>query len=508
MPRRIISSALGVVTLLCIALAWSGAMPPFVNGWPHDDQAGHDHEAIIDDADDARDEMDTDRPGDCDEEECNSQEEREERDDDADEEEHEQESRDAAEEEDNDDGEDDAAMHDAEDESDDEGEREPDDDAKVVDDDRDDEDDAKADDPDDDRDSSRLDAAAQEGTAGTVQPQGGDFGGDTFGGVALGGFGGGAMLPASAMPSKRFVQGMHCIVSWSEKNDTLWGYSDKLGKWTRRKVSRQKSLVPTVGTYVAVFQGDDRLYAYSSSTGRWDELKTTAVPFVHQEKVIVEANDKVYIFADSSGRWTSPNDSLENDDDGTGPGDAPTGRSGGGRRRMSGFGPGGMFGGMNPMQILTGPRDELPPLLSAAGHPLELVDNDGELIAIDPETRSRTPAQELLASLKAQSDGAETQAAGAAAELRKARKRQGDDAPAIRELRDALQKSVGDAFEIRQRAQRLEAEVLRMRLQQVDQRLIDRHRLKQNIIDRRLQELIDGNLQWNEAKGERGASAP
>lgn len=64
-----------------------------------------------------------------------------------------------------------------------------------------------------------------------------------------------------------------------------------------------------------------------------------------------------------------------------------------------------------------------------------------------------------------------------------------------------LRESVGKAFAARQTLQRLEAELLRDRLRQVDVRLQDRDRLRDRIIQRRVEELTNSNLDW-------GASEP
>ncbi|MSR58326.1 MAG: hypothetical protein EXS05_11730 [Planctomycetaceae bacterium] len=436
--RKITSPALGVAIVLCIALAWSGAIAHFVSGKPpaiDDAVIETDDEVMKDEAEDRADDDDNeaDEPAEADEE-------------------HEGEGDD-----------DQTAKNQSENES------EPDDEEETKADAREDSDDTNRDESekpatgDGDRTKADADAAGKS----KLGSGGSGFGGGNPGAFGGGGFGpdsgGGSMLPASAMPSKRYVEGMHLIVAWSEKHDTLWGYSDSLGKWTRLKIPRQKTLVPTVGMSVAVFQADKRLFAYSPTTGRWGELKTTAVPTVSLAKVLVEDNQKVFIFADSTGRWSSPNDSLDDD-----------------------------------REVQSGASRSIP-LVDSAGNSIELVDadNGGELDAVVAETSARTPAKEVLAALKARADQADGETARAAAKLRQARERLRDDDPQIVGLKSSLKDLVREAFERRQQTQRLEAEILRHRLRQVDNRLLDRDKLKLQIIDRRLQELMNSNVRWD-----------
>ena len=109
------------------------------------------------------------------------------------------------------------------------------------------------------------------------------------------------------------------------------------------------------------------------------------------------------------------------------------------------------------------------------------------------ETSERVSAADLLESLKGRSADAERAVANSTSDYRQSRQRSGEKAPATIELKSRLATSVAEAFERRQQAQRLEAEILRVKLQRVDARLMERERSKNGIISRRVDELVESS---------------
>ncbi|HEY2251190.1 MAG TPA: hypothetical protein VGH74_09025, partial [Planctomycetaceae bacterium] len=130
--------------------------------------------------------------------------------------------------------------------------------------------------------------------------------------------------PGNPFPAlKLYAEGGHVILKQSEAGDTLWGYSEKLGKWTKLAIPKGKDLLtPVVGVTVGGFwdEAGGRLFAYSSSTGRWAELKSSGVPTTSSNKIMVQDQDRVFIFSDVNGRWSSNTDAADSQPVGNLPG--------------------------------------------------------------------------------------------------------------------------------------------------------------------------------------------
>jgi uncharacterized protein (TIGR03067 family) len=338
----------------------------------------------------------------------------------------------------------------------------------------------------------RSSGKSKKGAPGAGQPMGG-MGSPMPGSMGPGAMGPGAMGPGAmgsgsmgpggmgsgmgmaANPPrglKLYAEGGHVILKQSDGGDVLWGYSEKLGKWTRLAIPKGKDLLaPIVGDTVGVFWGEDHVYAYSSTTGRWGELATSASPIVSFHKVAIRDHDKISVFSDVSGRWASTSD------EGDEPPEQPSATD-----------------NHNP------PADVRPnPLVDTAGRGVVIgdFDNDGRLDLFVTGTSEKLKAADLLKSLQEQCREAERQTIQAAASYRQTRQRLGDKDPNTRELEVKLARLVQESFDRRQQAHRLEAEILRRRLQRVDDRLSDRERLKSQIIQHRLEELQNTNVRWD-----------
>lgn len=351
------------------------------------------------------------------------------------------------------------------------------------------------------------------------------------------GAGGGSLAPAF-IPSGLYTQGRNVIVARNEAGDMLWGYSDTLGKWTQHGVATSGKPLqpPTVGDTFGIYWNGERAYAYSArmgrwseissrngkpigppaisfsmasfrgegsvigyspTTGRWDELRTTVDQVqLQSDKIVVEDQGQVHVFSDATGRWSSTGDSA----------------------------PGG--GNAPDVNLLSPFERSARPLVDAAGRPIDLVDRDngelGVVVAGSPQRsdimeydgtgktyevrRTLSSAGDLLRALRAQTAETERETNKLVDAYRAALASKNDQAAA--QARTQLETHVRQTFERRQNAQRLEAEILRHRLQQVDTRLEQREGLKDRIIERRTQELLSPELNWGNEQGGLGRTAP
>ncbi len=92
----------------------------------------------------------------------------------------------------------------------------------------------------------------------------------------------------------------------------------------------------------------------------------------------------------------------------------------------------------------------------------------------------------------------EQQAAAAAARFRQEQSRLDPDHPELKQLKDALRNSVQRAFDARQQLQLTEIKQMRMKLAQLESRIAARERIKDAIIDHRVDELLNPDLRWDE----------
>ncbi len=276
---------------------------------------------------------------------------------------------------------------------------------------------------------------------------------------------GGGFMPNAGFGSKNFVQGKNVGLMQNEERDKLWGYSVPLGKWTGLTIPKtEQRLTPTVNFDVGAFATGGRVYAFSSKTGRWDVLKTNAICNVHPEQIVVDDEGKIHIFSNVTGRWSSTDD-LSDD-----------------VIRSSSD---------DPISDVAREEPRSRSLFDDRGRRIVLgiIDRNGDLDVLVPETSERVSAGDLLESLKARVADADREVAQRAALVRGGA---GDQA-SLAELKSRLEQSIREAFDRRQQAQRLEAEILRVKLQRVDSRLLEREQSKDGIISRRVKELLEGS---------------
>ncbi|HUE17330.1 MAG TPA: DUF1559 domain-containing protein [Planctomycetaceae bacterium] len=151
--------------------------------------------------------------------------------------------------------------------------------------------------------------------------------------------------------------------------------------------------------------------------------------------------------------------------------------------------------------------DELETLLQAIDRPgrarrPQARNKRGDVSAVDegespvPPAAGESPPQSIRALRRAFSQR-DAQAARIAATVAGQRQSPGPH-PAARELRQ----QVAAAYEARRQLQLAEVDWLRQRLARIERELTERERIKNQIIDRRVEELLNPGLQWDPSQGE------
>ena len=130
----------------------------------------------------------------------------------------------------------------------------------------------------------------------------------TSGSLLTQGGGGFELTPKSG----RQVQSDGVVITWSEKNDELRGFSTKIGDWDVISIEPQERIIPIVGDTVAAVRIGDSIAAFSGEKGWWDVIELSkdskAIPVLFHSHVQIEENGHLYTFAAEKGRWTSPTD--------------------------------------------------------------------------------------------------------------------------------------------------------------------------------------------------------
>jgi len=126
------------------------------------------------------------------------------------------------------------------------------------------------------------------------------------------------LLGVPSIPTTEYLAGTDVIVSWSEKGewsekaDAVWGFCTSTCKWTKQELqpAAEQELAPLVSGSLAALQVAHAIYAYGAQTGRWDILRLPPdrkpQVSIHADMVLVTDGQDVYTFANSAGRWSSP----------------------------------------------------------------------------------------------------------------------------------------------------------------------------------------------------------
>ncbi len=324
--------------------------------------------------------------------------------------------------------------------------------------------------------------------------------------------GGGSGMPGgfpSQIGSSRQIVGGDVMITWSENNDELRGFSNSLGDWEILPMEKQQLIRPIVGGgAVAAVRLDDSIAAYSGTKGWWDVLPLSkgnlASPVVDNDLVKIEDNGHLYTFSAAKGRWTSPTDPeyqtitqqivLGN-------------RNGGGKtkseidawfaslpkykaravsvnfnRGLQGMAAtilGDRLSLFN--ELVAKIKSVVDSSVDEFSRASQGVTNEG----ISSDTQSvpsqATDLEPRLAKLRDELDQLEKSVATSAV----AKQSDADETSRQAELR----KKVEQAFDTRQQLQGLEAQRMRLKLQMIETNLEARQKDRQSIVDRRIEQL-------------------
>ena len=299
----------------------------------------------------------------------------------------------------------------------------------------------------------------------------------------------------------RVVQGGSIMITWSENNDELRGFSNTLGEWEILKIAKQDSIIPIVAGDVAAVRIGDSIAAFSGVKGWWDVIPlsndSAAQPIVSNDLVQIENNGHLYTFAAAKGRWTSPTDTelqsasselrLQN-----------------GFKLQQSQRLDEWFNSL-PRYKARGIVFNFPPLLrahvsihTARRSWLKEAEDKLNELAAQPEP---TTSSEALANSSSGSDdapGLECRIASLREELLSLDRDVNPDAEdadqdaKTREARrQALRKLVEKTFDLRQELQRLEAQRMKLRLKSIAENLDARDKNREEIIQHRVNEMLD-----------------
>ena len=363
-------------------------------------------------------------------------------------------------------------------------------------------------------------------------------------------------LPDGAIPSGRYVASRNVIITWSKEFDVAWGFSKSVGKWARQELSPPAkgppSDAPIVSNDLAVWQVGSTLYAFSGAVARWDVLKLAEdhqsatnsagpswatisrsgkfgskyygysgktgrwdvlqLPAGHSPRVIVsndlarilDGND-LYTFAASTGRWTSPQgkeSAIE-----TPPVDDAEKVQVYSLRNARAEDIGKLVWQLYSREGLSVVADPRTNSLIARG-PEKLLSIVHALLTrldekLDTATSSGTstglPHAEVsgqVAERAKEYDAKEQQAAKLAQQLRDAK---GLEPTEKSKLNGELRRAVVQSFAARQKFHEAEVAQLAARIRGIEQTISARQKIANQIIDRRVQDLLDPNLQWDQS---------
>lgn len=111
----------------------------------------------------------------------------------------------------------------------------------------------------------------------------------------------------------RVAESESIIITWSENNDELRGYSSSRAGWETLRIEKQNAIVPIVRSNVAAIRIGQSIAAFSGINSWWDVIQlsndSVALPTVSNDLVQIEDNGHLYTFSAAKSRWTSPTDS-------------------------------------------------------------------------------------------------------------------------------------------------------------------------------------------------------
>lgn len=328
-------------------------------------------------------------------------------------------------------------------------------------------------------------------------------------------------LPASGSQA-RMVIANNVMVSWSEAKDVAWGFSKALGKWAEQKLDPPATDTPPIVSHdLAVWRVGSSYYGFSGIAGRWDVLRLpenhTPPPVLDDAFARVHDGDDLHTFAASTGRWSSPKNArsaaesepIENPIKVFQLRNAKAAAAERVIRELLGDRLASMaVDERTNSLIISSPRRatraDADQLLAIVNALLMKLDEPGE----GTTTSSTTPAAHpAIPDLKGRYTAQDEAAAAIAREIRDLRSAPEAHKLRIEELTQKLRRAVADAFGARQQLQQAEAAQLQERIASIRKDLQTRQKLSDQIIDRRVQDLLNPDLQWDSRRGPGGAGS-
>lgn len=319
--------------------------------------------------------------------------------------------------------------------------------------------------------------------------------------------------PQSGSITRRVISD-NVMITWSEARDVAWGFCKSLGTWARQEIHppakepQVGAAGPVVGDDLAVWQVGPTYYAFSGQVGRWDVLQLaeghTPPPLVDADYALVHDGDEVHTFAASTGHWTSPTGStpklaITTTDDGNIKVFTLKNASAKEAQRL--------VDQLFARDIRSAAADERTNSLIVRGSDEILNVIFGILARLDEPSESTPPAtgtfgrqwqpppSASVEQLAAEYQAKERQAEELARQLR--------ELPVIEshrssrdELLTGLRRAISAAFAARQQLHQAEIAQLEQRLKTVQRNVETRQKLSDEIIDRRLKDLLDPQTQW------------
>lgn len=265
--------------------------------------------------------------------------------------------------------------------------------------------------------------------------------------------------PKMPDPKQEGVWGSDVGVMCSPERDALYGFSFVTGQWTKLDIEPQNEIQPTVGTTLAVVELSGDVAAYSGKTGHWDILKLnqpiTSGPRLTQNVITVRTKDHMYTFAAQGSYWTSPTDAS---------------------------------------------LDKLPSRATEGSQPANAVRSQSSLAGRAVAGAVARMLGTGTAMLDRTWQNAEDESLSIAKKLQHQSKYLGSEHPELARLRQQLRDSVTKAFRVRTESQRQRMKSMEKKLSKIRKSLEARQDLQERIIERRIEELLDPQVNWNAAR--------
>ncbi|QDV25722.1 coiled-coil domain-containing protein [Aureliella helgolandensis] len=301
-------------------------------------------------------------------------------------------------------------------------------------------------------------------------------------------------LPSEAIPGKKWVTSDSVIIAIADDGSRIFCYCEKHPHWVEQRLEplADAEIVPVVDGHSAAVMYGNYCFAYSTSQGAWDTLELptneVAVPNVSDDSVVVHSAAKGdFVFKNSWGRWFSGEEIMN----------------------------GKVVDYIATRPAVTSQATSIVEIntndLSASSGPAEsgltkFTDNLQSRRAIDSSATSVDESQlfsvhfvfsrdeEDVDQLRQTYARLNATARDIASSLHEPQTKPNLARKLNAQLRDAVQQ----AFETRQKLQRVELAEFARRLKGLQASIELRDEISQQIVERRVAELLDPNLKWEE----------